>query len=181
MITLICPSWLKLPSSWYVRFGFNPHVTQSPRFPFWSFLNLDLSQLKQFSIGSFLNRIFFQIRGRHHQLDDSLVGQLTTWDPMHGWKRRSLASLQIHSYSIWNHSPDQLALWLAGSTLTHNRLANFVSSASSLLDLRPHWHVWFGSSQDLSWQEAMKHCLSLWKTSRHNCRSLLIILVSEPI
>ena len=30
-------------------------------------------------------------------------------------------------------------------------------------------------------KEALKHCLTLWKSSRHNCRSLLIILVSEPI
>ena len=60
LITLICPSWLKLPSSRSVQFGLNSRVTQYPRFSIWSFLNLDLSQLNRFSIGSFLNRIFSQ-------------------------------------------------------------------------------------------------------------------------
>ena len=60
--------------------------SQSLRHSISRFLNRVFSQLDLFSIGSFLNRIFSQsdlfsigsFWGRHHQLDDSLVGQLTT-------------------------------------------------------------------------------------------------------
>ena len=60
MITLICPSRLKLPSPWFVRFGLNPRATQSRRFSIYYFLNLFFSQPIIFSISSFLNLFSFQ-------------------------------------------------------------------------------------------------------------------------
>ena len=56
------------------------------RFSIGAILNWIFSQMEFFSIGSFLNLIFSQLDlfsiesfwGRHRQLDDSLVGQLTS-------------------------------------------------------------------------------------------------------
>ena len=55
--------------------------------------NWDKSRLR---IWSFLNRIFFQIRGRHHQLDDSLVGQITTT-----WSLRDHVGTSSSRFDTW--------------------------------------------------------------------------------
>ena len=63
----------------------NRIFSQSGLFSIGSFLNRVFSQSGLFSIWSFLNRVFSQsglfsiesFWGRHRQLDDSLVGQLT--------------------------------------------------------------------------------------------------------
>ena len=82
---LICSSvWSQTLRHSISRF-LNQIFSQFDLFSIRSFLNSIFSQFDLFSIGSFLNRIFSQsdlfsiesFWGRHRQLDDSLVGQLT--------------------------------------------------------------------------------------------------------
>ena len=76
-----CYNWLL----WSFGAILNRIFSQSDLFSIGSFLNLVFSQSGLFSILSFLNLVFSQsglfsiesFWGRHRQLDDSLVGQLT--------------------------------------------------------------------------------------------------------
>ena len=71
----------------WLTFHLNQIFSQLERFSIESFLNRIFSQSDLFSIGSFLNQIFSQsdlfsiesFWGSHHQLDDSLVQQLTNF------------------------------------------------------------------------------------------------------
>ena len=59
------------------RICLHPHVSQIEHFSNRAFLKSSISQIEHFSnMEQFSNGAFW---GRHHQLDDSLVGQLTTY------------------------------------------------------------------------------------------------------
>ena len=69
------------------RICLHPHVSQMEHFSNRAFLKWSNSQIEHFSNGAFLKWSNSQIEhfsngaiwGRHHQLDDSLVGQLTSY------------------------------------------------------------------------------------------------------